>query len=868
MKNIKDVADFLKSEFKEKIDIAIVLGSGLSNLTEELEILKEIEFDKIPHFTKSNIVGHQSKVVFAKYKGKNIVALKGRFHFYEGYEMEKILLPVRAFALMGIKNLIVTNACGGISDFLNPGDIMLIKDHLSLFAPSPLKGKNLDELGTRFPDMSECYNANIRQKAKEIAKQLNIELKEGVYGFFQGPMYETPAEINAYKILGANSVGMSTVPEVIAAVHAGMKVMGISLITNKAAGLGDKLDHKEVLDIAKVSEEKLKKLVKDETPIVVSDKKVNDIKKEMELVSLSLQKAKSDLIKLQEIAKEKLGEEKAAIFEAHAQILEDPALTEEWNALISEGFNGAYSIKTIADKYFEMFSAMDDEYFKERSADIKDVTDRLIRYVMGLPVTDLASISEEVIILAEDLTPSQTAQLNPKFVKGFACNIGGRTSHAAIMARSLEIPAVLALKSITHDAKNGEIIAMDAESFAKEKKELESFKDKKTITKDGFDKFILEGNIGSPKDVVSVLEHGGEGIGLFRSEFLYMDNDHFPTEEEQFVAYKKVVEDMKGKIVVIRTLDIGGDKKLSYFKFPEEMNPFLGYRAIRFTMDRKDIFKDQIRALLRASAFGPLAKEFVLEQKAILTKEGHKVGKDLEIGMMVEIPAAAVNAANFAKHADFFSIGTNDLIQYTMAADRMSENVTYLYQPYNPSILNLIKLTIDGAHSKVAINHYKDEVYAEAVAKATLSYNTLQFIPSLIATGTIVVAGNLIGQGRKEEVSKVVVTGLLVNFAITGVIFISIEAAANQIVYLMDATEGKQIIHNGQILESNELKFVADYYRYMNINLIMMSFSQVFIAGLQSMKKSSVVTIGAVISNLIDVVIVVVILYALNIDPM
>lgn len=471
----------------------------------------------------------------------------------------------------------------------------------------------------------------------------------------------------------------------------------------------------------------------DEQPIIIPQNNITNTEEELNNVNLAIINAKKDLENLQVIAKEKLGEEKAAIFEAHASILEDPAMAEEFTELIkSKNYNGAKAISEVANKFIEMFNAMEDEYFKERAADIKDVTDRLIRYVLKLPVVDLATISEEVVIVAEDLTPSQTAQLNPKYVKGFACNIGGRTSHAAIMARSLEIPAVLGLKTILEEAKNGDILAIDgnsgeveinpvskeewikkAENFLKEKAELEQFKTKKTLTKDGYDKFVLEGNIGSPKDVSAVLENGGEGIGLFRSEFLYMDNDHFPTEEEQFEAYKKVVSDMNGKITIIRTLDIGGDKKLSYFEFPHEMNPFLGYRAIRFTLDRKDIFRDQIRALLRASAFGPIgimfpmiatvdeflaAKNFTLECKKQLESEGVSVGKDLQIGMMVEIPAAAIHAEQFAKYSDFFSVGTNDLIQYSMAADRMSEHVTYLYQPFNPSILKLLKLTIDGAH--------------------------------------------------------------------------------------------------------------------------------------------------------------------------
>ncbi|ASP27873.1 phosphoenolpyruvate-protein phosphotransferase [Spiroplasma corruscae] len=470
-----------------------------------------------------------------------------------------------------------------------------------------------------------------------------------------------------------------------------------------------------------------------EEQIIINKSEVKDIDSEIVLVQESIKKAKSDLQNLKKIAEEKLGEEKAAIFEAHASILEDPVMVEEFVALIKEkNYSASKSISEVSNKYIDMFKAMDDQYFKERAADIKDVTERLLRYVLGLQVLDLATISEEVVIVAEDLTPSQTAQLNPAFVKGFACNVGGRTSHAAIMARSLEIPAVLGLKTILSTVKENDLIAINGSNgevelnpsdknvwqelalkYIKEKEELKKMKNQPTLTKDGYDKFILEANIGSPKDVDSVLENGAEGIGLFRSEFLYMDNDHFPTEEEQFKSYKEVVEKMNGKLVVIRTLDIGGDKKLSYFNFPNEMNPFLGYRAIRFTLDRKDIFKDQIRALLRASAFGPLgimfpmiatvdeflaAKKFTLDCKEELINEGQKVGAHLEIGMMVEIPAAAVNAENFAKHADFFSIGTNDLIQYSMAADRMSENVAYLYQPYNPSILNLVKMTIDGGH--------------------------------------------------------------------------------------------------------------------------------------------------------------------------
>ncbi|AJM71915.1 phosphoenolpyruvate--protein phosphotransferase [Mycoplasma yeatsii] len=477
-----------------------------------------------------------------------------------------------------------------------------------------------------------------------------------------------------------------------------------------------------------------KALIINEEEIIVNKLEIKDVDAEIKKFEDAVLKSVNDLENLRKITFEKLGEEKAAIFDAHKDIANDPMIKEEIISLISsEKVNADYATKEVTNKYYEMFSMMDDAYFKERSSDIKDVATRIIKHILNIKIIDLSTIDQEVIIIAEDLTPSQTAQLDKNFVKGFLTNIGGRTSHAAIMARSLEIPAVLGLKTITSQAKDGEMIALDGASgvvelelnqtdiekyqqkaieYKKLQAELKLFKDKASLTKDGIEK-LIEANIGSPNDVEGVLASGAEGIGLFRSEFLYMDNDHFPTEEEQFEAYKKVLVDMDQKLVIIRTLDIGGDKKLSYFSFPEEMNPFLGYRAIRFTLDRKDIFKDQIRALLRASAFGKLgimfpmiatidefrsAKQFVEDCKKELDEENIKYDKDVQIGMMVEIPAAAVNADQFSKYADFFSIGTNDLIQYTMASDRMNQNVSYLYQPTNPSILKLIKMTIDGGH--------------------------------------------------------------------------------------------------------------------------------------------------------------------------
>ncbi|MDO5085384.1 MAG: phosphoenolpyruvate--protein phosphotransferase, partial [Erysipelotrichaceae bacterium] len=396
--------------------------------------------------------------------------------------------------------------------------------------------------------------------------------------------------------------------------------------------------------------------------------------------------------------------------------------------------NADFAAETVGNMMVSMFESMDNDYFKERAADVKDVTFRLKCNILNVEIPDLTSIDTQVVVVAEDLTPSDTAQLNKNFTKGFATEIGGRTSHSAIMARSLEIPAVVGIDDIMKMAKHNDEIILDAvdglvflnpteelkqeymvklEAFIAEKEALKVLLDAKSETVDHHE-VELAGNIGTPKDVEGVVNNGGEGVGLYRTEFLYMDTDAFPNEEEQFEAYKKVLEGMNGKKVVVRTLDIGGDKKLNYFEFPEEMNPFLGYRAIRLCLDLPHILRTQLRALIRASIYGKLcimfpmiatvdefkqAKAIFEEEKAKLVKEGVAVSEEIEVGMMVEIPAAAVLADQFAKYADFFSIGTNDLIQYSMAADRMSSKVSYLYQPLNPSILRLVKMTIDGAHA-------------------------------------------------------------------------------------------------------------------------------------------------------------------------
>jgi len=478
------------------------------------------------------------------------------------------------------------------------------------------------------------------------------------------------------------------------------------------------------------------KVYKLEQPKIVLSELKQDKEEALELFEKAMKKTVADIEHIKERAAATLRPEELAIFDAHLMMAQDPEFKDQIIAKINEGFNADQAAKDVSDMMIGMFESMDDAYFKERAADIKDVSYRLLCNILGLNIPDLSSIDEEVVIVAEEMTPSDTAQLNKKYALGFVTEIGGKTSHAAIMAVALGLPAVVGCTGVMASCKHGDKIILDAKNgdviinpsdeelklyedkrqkFLEEKAALQVLLDKPTISTDGH-QVELVANIGSPKDMDNVIANGAEGVGLYRTEFLYMEStDDFPSEDDQFEAYKVVLERAQGKRVVVRTLDIGGDKKLPYFEFDPEMNPFLGYRAIRLCLDRKDIFKTQVRALLKASVYGKLAimfpmiatidefknaKQFVLDTKEELLKEGVKVSDEIEIGMMVEIPASAVLADEFAKYADFFSIGTNDLIQYSMAADRMSEKVAYLYQPLNPSILRLIKMTIDGAHSQ------------------------------------------------------------------------------------------------------------------------------------------------------------------------
>lgn len=468
-----------------------------------------------------------------------------------------------------------------------------------------------------------------------------------------------------------------------------------------------------------------------------SETSIDDPEAEIKRLDDAVEASKSELELIKQKATENLGEAEAQVFEAHLTILADPELLGQIKDKIkNDKVNAEAALKSVTDMFIEMFEAMtDNAYMQERAGDIRDVTKRIMSHLLGVTLPNPALIQEEVVIVAHDLTPSDTAQLDRNYVKGFITDIGGRTSHSAIMSRTLEIPAVVGSGSATTDIQEGEMVIIDgingdalvdptdaeladykqkAAEFAAQKEEWARLKDAKSVSADGKE-VLLGANIGTPDDVLGANDNGAEAVGLFRSEFLYMNSNELPTEDEQYEAYKAALEGMSGKQVVVRTMDIGGDKELPYLPLPEEQNPFLGYRAIRICLNRQDIFRTQLRALLRASKYGRLAIMFPMiatvqefkdakaifeEEKANLVASGVEVSDDIQVGMMMEIPAAAMIADKLAKYADFFSIGTNDLIQYSMAADRGNERVSYLYQPYNPSILRLIKNIIDASHKE------------------------------------------------------------------------------------------------------------------------------------------------------------------------
>ncbi|WP_147386460.1 phosphoenolpyruvate--protein phosphotransferase [Fusobacterium pseudoperiodonticum] len=471
-----------------------------------------------------------------------------------------------------------------------------------------------------------------------------------------------------------------------------------------------------------------------ENNLEILEKSILSKEEELERLIKGREVAKKQLEEIKENTLKKLGKDKADIFEGHITLLEDEELFSEIDSKISEKKCSAeFALSEAIEEYANMLANLEDAYFKERAGDLRDIGKRWLYGVMNVQVADLSKLEPETIIVARELNPSDTAQINLENVLAFVTEIGGKTAHSSIMARSLELPAVVGVGAVLEDLEDNQIIIVDAlngevivnpdeetlkiyrekrENFLKEKEELKALKDKEAVSKDGT-KVDVWGNIGSPNDLKGIISNGGFGIGLYRTEFLFMEKDSFPTEDEQFEAYKIVAEGLKGYPVTIRTMDIGGDKSLPYMELPQEENPFLGWRAIRVCLDRQEILKTQFRALLRASKYGQIKImlpmimdiEEVRKAKAIfenckkeLREEGIEFNEKIMLGIMVETPAVAFRAKHFAKECDFFSIGTNDLTQYTLAVDRGNEKIANLYDTYNPAVLQAIKMLIDGAH--------------------------------------------------------------------------------------------------------------------------------------------------------------------------
>ena len=539
--------------------------------------------------------------------------------------------------------------------------------------------------------------------------------------------------------------------------------------------------------------------------IVIPDYTVAEDKVEEEIGKFAAAMAATlkQLDTIRQKALDEMGPEEAAIFEAHMQIAQDPSLSDGIKSLVESSHTNvvAATAQTI-ETFANIFLGMEDAYMRERGADIKDIGDRLMRNMLGMNPRGLSHISGEVILVAQDLAPSDTASLDKNVVKGIVTAAGGPTSHAAIMARTLEIPAVMGVGDIESfvDGDKAVVLGTDgiveinpsdadwdeytnqAAAFQEELKRLRESANLEATTTDGHH-VELFGNIGKAKDAKNALTMGAQGIGLYRTEFLYMENDELPAEDVQFEEYKKVAQDMKGKPVIIRTMDIGGDKELKCLDLPSEMNPFLGYRAIRISLNRPDIFKVQLRALLRASAFGDIhimypmiasveevkqANAMLDECKEELTAEGKEFNKDIKVGIMIEVPAAAVISPILAKYVDFFSIGTNDLCQYTLAVDRMNEAIGSLYQPLHPGVLRLIKHVIDASHEQGKFTGMCGELASDPVA--TMILLGLGLDEFSMTASSIPLIKNILRSVSKAECEEVVNKALTMDTAeeITG----------------------------------------------------------------------------------------------------